>query len=194
MTFETVIVDDALPQEYADQLEKIHTSESFPWYLNEDVTYGKYGKDILGDAYANHIRTPGLNHTTIHFKKTKSSFWKNHVKIAEFVLQKIKYTKKYSVIESRAFMLFPIKTLEEYQSPHTDTDIPHLVILYYVNDVDGDTYFFGKNANDAVSQRITPKKNRAVIFDGSIYHASSLPTRDKRIIINLNLEIENNDL
>jgi hypothetical protein len=69
-----------------------------------------------------------------------------------------------------------------------------LVILYYVNDSDGDTYFFGKEKDSELVQKITPKKNRAVIFDGSTWHASSLPSKNHRIVINFNLEIENDTL
>ena len=86
-------------------------------------------------------------------------------------------------------MLLPTPKTKEYATKHVDMDIPHLTILYYVNDSDGDTFFFGKDINDGISRRITPKKNRAIIFDGLIYHAGSLPTANKRVILNFNLKI-----
>jgi len=38
-----------------------------------------------------------------------------------------------------------------------------------------------------VKERITPKRGRLVIFDGSQYHASSYTTGDYRCVINMNL-------
>jgi hypothetical protein len=74
-----------------------------------------------------------------------------------------------------------------------------MVLIYYIVDADGDTILFDKTTNDmpkseldisrlSVLRRITPKKGRAVLFDGSIYHATTLPILDKRCIININLK------
>lgn len=84
---------------------------------------------------------------------------------------------------------------------HTNRSEPHLVILYYVNDCDGDTilykettdeipyieYVSGKYKNFQVDKKITPKKGRILIFNGSIYHASSSPTKGIRSIITTDL-------
>ena len=60
---------------------------------------------------------------------------------------------------------------------------PHMVALYYVNDADGDTFFFDRNRE--VINRVTPKKGRMVVFDGLTLHASSMPSKDYRISLNL---------
>jgi hypothetical protein len=36
------------------------------------------------------------------------------------------------------------ESIGKYQMPHVDSDQPHKVFLYYVNDADGDTYFFNE--------------------------------------------------
>ena len=42
--------------------------------------------------------------------------------------------------------------------------------------------------------RITPKRGRAIFFNGDIVHASSLPVKSKyRAVINVDMEILNND-
>ena len=81
-----------------------------------------------------------------------------------------------------------------YHTPHVDQDRPHKVFLYYVNDSDGDTYFFnerlGYNGKEfTVNEQVSPKMGRAVLFDGDIYHASSSPTNSNmRCILNIDFE------
>jgi hypothetical protein len=85
-------------------------------------------------------------------------------------------------------------TSNEYHSPHIDTDVPHMVFLYYVNDSDGDTYFFDRfyipdlkvnTQSLVVSQRVSPKQGRGILFNGHQYHASSSPVDSNlRCVIN----------
>ena len=76
-------------------------------------------------------------------------------------------------------------------SPHIDFYFPHKVLLYYVHDTDGDTIFYDKFNNEYKEiYRVTPKKGSAVVFDGSIYHASTTPNlHQRRIAININYEV-----
>ena len=39
-----------------------------------------------------------------------------------------------------------------------------------------------------IETRITPKANRAVIFDGLRYHTGSVPTKNNRVLINMNFD------
>ena len=46
--------------------------------------------------------------------------------------------------------------------------------------------------NDNIIDRITPKRGRALFFNGDILHASSLPVKsDYRAVINIDMEILN---
>lgn len=91
---------------------------------------------------------------------------------------------------------------------HVDSEKNSCSLVYYINDSDGDTVFFDKTKEnfpyslyqkftqtkdwyknqekffDKIIFRNSPKKGTAVIFDGSIYHASSTPTKGKRAIFN----------
>lgn len=74
---------------------------------------------------------------------------------------------------------------DHYHTPHADSPKgdTYKTLLYYVNTSDGDTLFFDDNGNE--TDRVTPKSNRAVIFDSTIMHASSSPRKtDTRIVIN----------
>lgn len=93
-----------------------------------------------------------------------------------------------SVSRFRAFMQPPSVKPGLLHGIHTDQNHPHLVCIYYCNDSDGDTVFFDHNEKEAF--RYTPKKNTAVIFDGSIPHAAETPSR-KRCVLNFNYLISN---
>lgn len=79
--------------------------------------------------------------------------------------------------------------------PHVDLKHPHKVLLYYVNDSDGDTFIFNEKyspedehsfPNLTVKQRVEPKRNKAIIFDGLTYHNSSKPVNNTaRYVINI---------
>ena len=77
---------------------------------------------------------------------------------------------------------------------HHDTVKPNSYsAVYYINDSDGDTFLFNEVVTDetvlperlTVAVRITPKKNRLLIFESNRYHASSNPRiSDSRFVIN----------
>ena len=94
---------------------------------------------------------------------------------------------------------------------HIDITEPHLAILYYVNDSDGDTIIYENmldldddsqwvkykdDSDDFIvpaphllveKKRITPKQGRVVAFDGLYFHTAMQPRiSKKRIIINCN--------
>ena len=110
------------------------------------------------------------------------------------------------IYQARAFIHFPLipELRREYDNIHIDLAFKHLIVLYYVNDTDGDTFIFDKksdyeninlasveNQNELkVIKRVTPKKGRALVFDGNRYHSSSGPTKDIRCIINFDISIK----
>lgn len=83
-------------------------------------------------------------------------------------------------------------TVDSWNSAHTDQTVDHKVLLYYVNDSDGDTFLFdqtlGSDFNSfTVKQRISPKQGSALLFSGNYYHSSSNPINSfKRFTINFN--------
>jgi hypothetical protein len=79
----------------------------------------------------------------------------------------------------------------QYNIPHVDTSKPgEKVLLYYVNDSDGDTILFDQfkgDTNLTINQRISPKQGRAVLFEANRYHAGCSPRLHKtRYAININ--------
>lgn len=81
-----------------------------------------------------------------------------------------------------------------YNVPHQDSpQRGDYTAIYYCNDSDGDTFLFNEIYSDSVPipdkltihTRVTPKKNRLVVFESDRYHASSTPrVSDERVVIN----------
>lgn len=79
-----------------------------------------------------------------------------------------------------------------YNQPHVDAEVPSWSIVYYLNDSDGDTVIFNEMYTDkttplklTVKERVSPKKNRAVLFEANRYHASSNPVVSQaRFVLN----------
>lgn len=76
------------------------------------------------------------------------------------------------------------KQVSKVEDKHIDFNFPHLVLLYYINNTDGDTYLF---ENDVIVEKIQPRRGRCVLFDGLTLHASSSSTLSPRIVLNTNL-------
>ena len=172
MLFETKIIDNLLPQSYADEIENVLLRNSFPWYFLEDITYSNTDKF---NELSN--KTPGLTHSVL-INGTPSGYF-DLVKI----IPHLALNTDFKFDKIRAFLQLPINTKQKHNNIHVDSILPHIVCLYYVNDSEGDTYLF----NGDITQIITPKKNRVVLFDGSIKHASSAPTKSPRCVLNYNL-------
>lgn len=97
-----------------------------------------------------------------------------------------------NIMRIKLNLIAPDCNAEGHHMPHVDTADDHKVFLYYINDSDGDTIFFNERHNGnpvnelTEDRRVSPKMGRGVIFDGSIYHASSSPSDSSfRCIINV---------
>lgn len=91
------------------------------------------------------------------------------------------------ILYGRVFLTTPQITTLDYYAPHTDLPYPHWVVLYYVNDADGDTVFFD-NYNNIITT-VTPKKGRIVLFNGLIKHSGGIPKTHARCIVNFDILI-----
>ena len=75
-----------------------------------------------------------------------------------------------------------------YYQPHIDFPYKGITAIYYVNDCDGDTFFFKKEENKLkIIKQISPKKGSLIYFDNTIFHAGQPPFNSNlRAILNLN--------
>jgi len=170
-----IVIDDALPNPMDDFVVDFMSSSHISWWWNNNISGS-------GD-------TIGLSHL---FYRPETN-WKSKEydivqSIPKFILERLNPAPEFTIEQARAFMHLKNFSDSENDGIHIDLPIKHIALLYYVNDSDGDTMFYGKNKTDPLSMRVTPKRNRAVLFDGSLYHASSgCHKSQRRIVINFDL-------
>ena len=178
MNPEIQIIDDVLPQTYADEIENALLKDICPWFFIEDVTFSDK---------SNNQKSPAFTHLLLSDGKPSGYFDLTRI-IPHIALEKInRPANLFQFIKARAFLQLPLSNAGR-NNIHTDYPMPHTVCLYYVNDSDGDTVLFD-NDQKTVIQSVTPKKNRAVIFNGLIPHCSTVPTLDKRCVINFDITL-----
>lgn len=179
-----LVVDNILNQLHADDIEKKIFAEDFPfYYMNDSVTEGKlHVKDL--DSIR---KSPQFIHLLCGGGEIFSD---NFSMMAGAVVDKVsEFFEKETLDITRAKINFKVSTFntseDTFSAPHIDTSTRHIAMIYYVHDTDGDTFIFDSDGNTV--DRVSPKKNRILIFDGSIVHASGFPIRnDNRCVINYN--------
>jgi hypothetical protein len=196
------IIDDVIPLDTQDEIEDLFTSSRLAWVFHKDIALDPMDIKKLGITKL----TPGIGcNIKQHLPKYLNLNLLNRVKIiAEQACIGIDKKLK-EIYQARSFMHFPISadSRNEFDNIHIDIPFEHLVVLYYVNDTDGDTFIFDKFADlnnlksptlkeneVSVIKKISPKKGRALVFDGRRYHSSSAPTKNIRCIINFDIAIK----
>ncbi len=189
------IIEDVLPVEQADWLEEMLTSNSIGWnYIgdgsrpNADPESVRLFPSFAHPVYAKYDDNPFADRDMMQRFECL-----NHTVCAKSGLD------IQNMDRIRLGMHIPNPSWHGHHGPHCDQGFPHTVVLFYVTDTDGDTYFFdhedkmdplgyGYDGEDEykIIDRVTPKKNMMVVFDGLTTHASSYPTKGQRITINYN--------
>lgn len=106
-----------------------------------------------------------------------------HIKLITPIVSKINsYVKVENINRLKVNLLLKQNIgINQYNTPHRDPG--NYSFVYYLNDSDGDTFFF--NDDMSVLNRVTPTKNSGVLFDSNILHASANPAvTDARFVLN----------
>jgi hypothetical protein len=194
------VIENCIPASLQDAIEEFYFSDNYFWFektgKKQDLLSGK---KLTTDLSRIKIEDgPVINRLELGLFEL---VLKNSLEQIE-----VSYISE-KIILGRVLMQQP-KESSVRNNVHVDTDKKCYTLLYYVNDSDGDTLFFDKTTKDysyseyntsrflpdwtemqnkiftKIAFRKTPKKGTAVVFDGSIYHASSSPTMGRRCIIN----------
>lgn len=175
------IIDDSIPSWMQNQLHSICLSPKFYWQFLNDSTFPNGNLTISENRIKKY---PSFCHLAIMNGESKTKIVPPIISIIKRISDEGNLNVD-SIHRVRFGMYLPIINSSLHNNIHTDMEEPHTVCLYYVNDSDGDTFFF--DDDNQIIERITPKKGRMVIFDGSILHASSMPVQsDYRISLNIN--------
>lgn len=159
-----------------DRIEDSCT-ESF-WKYSNNITYGEDYKNIQ-------------NGFSFSFPNKSRQYFLYQYLIFKSC-EKINFKVK-KVLRIRKRLTYPNK--EKYNipyQPHIDYNFNHLVLLYYVNESDGDTYIYKEKCNKnpknfSILEKVNFKRGNVLIFNGKNYHASSLSSKNNRIVLNINL-------
>jgi len=170
-------MNNILDTELFNTTKKIVCSNEFPWFYLSDSS----SDDVID---TNKNKKYSFHHTTMRAKKSNSIFNDFTIQIANTM------KNKFGLNDYRLFRLRWGMTTNNgkkiINNPHVDFKEHHKVILYYLNESDGDTYFYD-NEDNIINQN-TPEENSAILFEGNIRHSSSKPIKyDRRIILNVNL-------
>ena len=185
------IYDDLIDNNTADYIENEFKTDRVPWHFHEETSFK------FDNPYVNLMKGPNIAegpqfvHLFYDWKKKLNSNWINYPSIILKELHKKFDDVELSPIRIKANCQLQTKDSShtKYTGPHRDyDDWPHIVVLYYINDSDGDTILFEEVGDELqIAHRITPKKGKAVIFNGLRYHCSSRPSKGKRVVINYNV-------
>lgn len=136
-------------------------SNEFPFYYNDGIT-DKSGKKT-DDFY--------FTHTLYNNNKPQSNF----LHLVDPILNKLNMR---SLLRVKC-NLYPNVGKNIKHPLHLDYNFEHKAAIFYLNTNNGPTYFSDGSHVDAV-------QNRLVLFDGLVFHSSSLCT-DKKIRVNINI-------
>jgi hypothetical protein len=195
MTVDFYELDNFLPTETQDKIERLLTHPSFPWAFVSDSVGGYGGADGIKGAC-------GFFHNFMFNGSPRSSDLPAALEIInafEKTLGGAVKIKKMNRVRAGLFTKHPDP---EPHTPHTDAKVPHWTAVYYVTDCDGDFILYketyediseeeAKTAKLTVERSCPPAKGKMVLFNGKHYHSSSFPTKTPvRIAITFNFEAE----
>ena len=174
------IIDDVLDENTFKLIYEMLTKHDFTWRwspgtVNTDnpADTPQFVRPIMMDEFDE--KTP---------ENDIINRWPEFYNIAVKALEKSERKWEFETLKFhriKANLLTPWPNAPRFHPPHTDTDAKGAVsCIFYLHDSDGDTFFFGEE-----NITVTPKANRAVLFDAYHRHCSSNPINtDRRIIIN----------
>jgi hypothetical protein len=179
-----VIVDNVLPNVLHEKLlQTVLDVRNFPWYFLPDVVDSRNNKSLLNG---------GLFHALWENETPYSKISDIGLSVLLLACEKTELNFQ-SIYRMQTNLLLPTKE-KNILSPHVDFDSVQkndYVLVYYVNESDGDTVIYDClspdkfNKSNKIIKQITPKPNSAVIFDARLYHSATCPMQAKsRIVIN----------
>lgn len=182
-----MVIDNFLENSYHGHLLAELDSFSFPWYYQRNISY----------ADNHHVNKENLGNFGFGFWIKKDEWTDTGMTkfLMPFCYKVADFLNATSIIRVRVDMTV-FNPLNHIHQPHIDLNVPHYASVYYVNDSDGDTVLYNEryNGNEleemkslTVMEKIEPKANRLLLFDGMYYHTGHSPSKHKnRIIINSN--------
>ena len=178
------VIDNVISEKYSELI--FDEFAKLPWTFVPDISFGSQAKrNVPGFSHSFYL------HEEFNNKEKKTIQSEKYSLIQPLLLEafnKLNFNANLNnVFRSRARLTLDRPELSEQDridNIHVDYKIPHLVLIYYVNTVDGDTLIYEDNK---IIERVSPKRGRCLLFNGSLQHTSTSPALGPRIIINNNI-------
>jgi hypothetical protein len=202
MTELPIILDDLIEEELQNQIEDAMFDCN--WKFSMDNTYD-YNSKSFGMKYRKFLNPfkYDISPSIITNIQSNEKIFKIFSPVIKKTCNHINFNlEKISRCVAGIQGVQVIRKQNKVCNIHINQRTPHLVLLYYVNDADGETILFDKTIDDIqdedmmylderhefnVANKITPKQGRILLFDGRTYHSASSPTTGIRCIITLDL-------
>ena len=170
----------------------------FPWYLIEHrnkkqkfSSLPKISKQKNVEEYVKFV------HLFSEGDKNSSKYSEIITSMIKVILQKFKLNELQIIRAKANLQTSNTKTKKnKHSSPHVDMNEDHFVILYYVNNSDGDTRIFDKTTTDGdpiglnCIGQFEPSKGRSLVFKSNRFHCSAPPVKHKnRMVLNFVMQI-----
>jgi hypothetical protein len=196
MLKEVIILDDIIDIDAQILLSKYVLQSDLNWIHNKNIT-GEYGGTINTHTFpADVLSEERIDSNILEIIKDVQS------KVCDILNKKLLKTYRVKINKTS-------KLDFEYNPNllmHLDMPMEHIVIVYYINDIDGDTKVFNnKLGNDMASgmknfngidvsnfellNSVSPKQGRVVVFNGNYIHYGEYPTKGDRYIINIDCSV-----
>jgi len=192
------IVNDALPDEFFNQLKQFIFCNNFPWFYGK-TTIELTKESIYGNSFQ-HLAVSNGNDNSYAAQICKESL--------RIISNKLNIEIE-NITRVRVALLEPKPFGKYINPPHIDTEEKHYVGLLYLNDTDGETVLYNElydkktqinekeYLNTYLKNKVTEKikinseQNKFILFEGERYHSSTCPTNvDRRVVINYNFTIK----
>lgn len=198
-------IENFLSLNLNEHYESFLLNKDFPWFFSNDITNSPTHFTSFPLDYAQ----TGFHHTCfVNYQPASATFpyFSHLVKLVEEELPKNNCENFWHLYRLRCGFNIPLNpknkkyTNIDHNTPHIDHDNSIITgktftCLYYINETDGDTVIFNELASQYpnwptrfnIKKRVSPSKNKLLIFDGDHFHASSSPkTYDTRLVLTFN--------
>ena len=177
------IIDNFLSKTYYKSILELLSGHNFDWKYLENITDPENETKSVDN-----FNGYGLSHT--FWDEKKRSLPPLGPYMEPLLYQIMDIAKCDFVLRARADMVTWSKD-EFIHPPHADFPFPNTASIFYVNETDGDTIIYNDSFTSIAGlkelERVSPKANRLILFEGNILHTGCSPTNHKnRILINSN--------
>ena len=178
------IIDNFLSKTYYNSISEQLTGPSCEWWYNNNISNTPFSTDF--NEY-------GFSHTFWHEKTGQTNAPLTHF-IQPLLFQILDATDCDFLLRGRVDMVTWSGKEDFIYPAHIDFIFPNIASIFYVNETDGDTIFYNVKQSAVAHykdlkeyDRVSPKANRLVLFDGDFLHTGCSPIKHKnRILINSN--------